>query len=219
MAELSESKSLSGTACGAIIQGMDSKQNNQINLPCQPVIVYGSTQTACELLLELQKKNTNPLFLCTNEVISGKNEIISGYWDCATNVQELNALRLKLEEAKVKKIIDNKLQSIEYRETDQLFYIKTSSGEFLCMCFVICAQSDIEKYRQYVYKHRGLFTCGHSKKIHDTVEDVEFHMNLTTELLRAKVVETTTPAKNPPISPSMQEPLVKLMPRKVFCCC
>lgn len=171
-------------------------------MTCQTVIVFGSTPVACELVLELQKKYWNPLFLCTNE-------ILNTYW-CG-QVEEFDNLRKKVDEVKITKVMDTRLESLEYRDQDQLFLVKTNQGDFIAMCVVLCSESAIYTYRSYMGKYRGLFTCGVSKKIPDTLEDVEFHITLTTEQLRAKLVES---ASSPPNSTVLAPP-----PRKLLCCC
>ncbi len=202
------------------IMECQTSQESKTKMACQTVIVYGSTPVAWELLLELHKRNLQPLFLSTNE-------ILPAYW-CG-QVEELDLLRLKLDEAKIVKVLDNLNLKIQYREHDQLFQVKTSKGEFIGMCLVICSEHAIKEYRPLVDKHRGLFTCGVSKKIADTVEDVEFHLNLTTELLRSSVVEspkidpkTTTPTTTTTTTTTTNEQIITLEPqpsRKLVCCC
>ncbi len=174
---------------------------------CQTVIVYGSTRAACELLLELQRKNFKPLFLCTNE-------LIQSYFECTNDVQELNALRLKLEDAKITRVMDNRLHGIDYRQADQLFRVTTSQGEFISMCVVICSESDIQKYQKYVHTYRGFFTCLHTRKIPDTLEDVEFHLNVMTDTIRAKFIESDKIIK----TQDMQL-LTPHAPSRKLCCC
>lgn len=185
---------------------MDSK-TKPVKMTCQSVIVFGSTPVACELVLELQKRHLHPLFLCTNE-------ILNTYW-CG-QVEELDNLRKKVDEAKITKVMDTRLESLEYRDQDQLFQVKTNQGDFIGMCLVLCSESAIYTYRSYMGKYRGLFTCGVSKKIPDTIEDVEFHINMITEQVRAKLVESAPSVDNMVLAP---QPLSSLPSRKLLCCC
>lgn len=194
------------------IPQINSNSNQDIKMTCQTVIVYGSTPVAWELLLKLHQRNLQPLFLSTNE-------ILSLYWCSGGQVEELNQLRMKVDEAKITKVLDNRLESVEHRDKDQLFYVKTNQGEFVSMCLVLCSESAIKEYRPHVDKYRGLFTCGVSKKIADTIEDIEFHLQLTTESLRSSLIEpppqeTTLEKEKEKLEPQAQPP-----PRKLLCCC
>lgn len=165
---------------------MDEKLSEKTT-ECDQVIVIGSSLTALQLTLELDKKQWSPVLLCT---------VMPSYFsvtDCSRHTQEtstnLPSMFAELKRRNIQWTEHHWVQNWNFDAKRGVFQIATNQTVRLAKSLVFCDAAEIKRYGEHAKTYSGLFVCPDVKFIATTLEDVILHLQLGADTFYSKLVE------------------------------
>lgn len=186
---------------------------------CDQVVIVGASLPALELTLQLDKKQWQPILLCTHM-------ILPSYFDCrkGDNAPDLNPLFDELVRRNIPHSSDHWIQGLEMDNRTGLFRLATNKTIHVAKCVIFCSDTEMKKYKEYAKHWSGVFVCPDMKSMPAVLDDVSCHLQMSVDTFHQNILEPSPKHESPDTMPALQrldtkDELNQVTVRKWWHCC